>query len=117
MSPARDYGLDDVYERPRPPEGGWRADDLDELPSLPPHTELIDGSLVFGSPRTNLHSRVIRLLDNALLVAQVPDELDVTREMTVRLIERKRPEPDVPWCSAPTPIPVRTRPGTARRMS
>lgn len=94
MSPARDYGLDDDYEWPRPPEGGWRADDLDELPNLPPHTELIDGSLVFVSPQTNFHSRVIRLLDNALL-AQVPDELDVIREMTVRLNERNRPEPDV----------------------
>ncbi|MEV5881529.1 Uma2 family endonuclease [Streptomyces sp. NPDC052020] len=94
MSAARDYGLDDDFEWPRPPEGGWTADDLDELPNLPPHTELIDGSLVFVSPQTNFHSRVIRLLDNALL-AQVPDELDVIREMTVRLNERNRPEPDV----------------------
>ncbi|CAL9581408.1 hypothetical protein SUDANB15_05014 [Streptomyces sp. enrichment culture] len=94
MSAACDFGLDDDYRWPRPPEGGWTADDLDELPDLPPHTELIDGSLVFVGPRTNFHSRVIRLLDNALL-AQAPDGLDVIREMTVKLNERNRPEPDV----------------------
>ncbi|SEC88507.1 hypothetical protein SAMN05216483_2605 [Streptomyces sp. 2131.1] len=27
-----------------PPEGGWTADDLDRLPDLPPHTQLIDSS-------------------------------------------------------------------------
>ncbi|SOR79832.1 hypothetical protein SCNRRL3882_3292 [Streptomyces chartreusis NRRL 3882] len=43
---------------PTPPEGGWTADDLDRLPNLPPHTELIDGSLVFVSPQTLFHSRV-----------------------------------------------------------
>ncbi|MFI9415012.1 hypothetical protein [Nocardia gamkensis] len=32
----------------RPPPGGFVAEDLDRLPDLPPHTELIDGSLVFG---------------------------------------------------------------------
>ncbi|MFE2291079.1 hypothetical protein [Streptomyces sp. NPDC059452] len=32
-----------------PPEGGWTADDLDTLPNLPRHTELIDGSLVTGA--------------------------------------------------------------------
>ncbi|MBC2905421.1 Uma2 family endonuclease [Streptomyces cupreus] len=94
MSAARDYGLDDDYQWARPPEGGWTADDLDELPNLPPHTELIDGSLVFVSPQTNFHSRAIRLLDNSLL-DQVPDELDVIREMTIKLNKRNRPEPDV----------------------
>ncbi|GAA2559491.1 hypothetical protein GCM10010398_54720 [Streptomyces fimbriatus] len=44
MSAARGYGLDDAYERPRPPVGGWTADDLDELPHPPPHTGPIDGS-------------------------------------------------------------------------
>ncbi|MEW2387318.1 hypothetical protein AB0933_03030 [Streptomyces venezuelae] len=39
---------------PVPPKGGWTADDLDRLPNLPPHTELIDGSLVFVSPQTIL---------------------------------------------------------------
>ncbi|WP_112465551.1 Uma2 family endonuclease [Streptomyces triticisoli] len=94
MSAAREYGLDEDYEWPRPPAGGWTADDLDRLPNLPPHTELIDGSLVFVSPQTNFHSRAIRLLDNTLL-DQVPDELDVIREMTIKLNKRNRPEPDV----------------------
>ncbi|MFC9129719.1 Uma2 family endonuclease [Streptomyces sp. NPDC057099] len=94
MSAARDYGLDDDYEWPRPPEGGWTADDLDELPNLPPHTELIDGSLVFMSPRTEFHMRVLRLLEHRLL-DQVPGDCDVFREFTVKLSERDRPEPDV----------------------
>ena len=94
MSAAREYGLGDDYQWPRPPDGGWTADDLDKLPNLPPHTELIDGSLVFVSPQTNFHSRAIRLLDNALL-EQAPEELDVIREMTIKLNERNRPEPDV----------------------
>src|SRR5690606_25024290 len=93
-SAARDYGLDDDYEWPRPPVGGWTADDLDELPNLPPHTELIDGSLVFVSPQTTFHMRTIRLLDNALF-HQAPDEFEVYREFTVTLSHRNRPEPDV----------------------
>ncbi|MGI5411229.1 Uma2 family endonuclease [Streptomyces chartreusis] len=94
MSAAREYGLDDDYQWPRPPVGGWTADDLDELPNLPPHTELIGGSLVFESPQTNFHSRAIRLLDNTLL-GQVSDELDVIRGMTIKLNKCNRPEPDV----------------------
>lgn len=35
---------------PTPPTGGWTADDLDRIPNLPPHTELIDASLVFAAP-------------------------------------------------------------------
>ena len=44
---------------PIPPEGGWTADDLDRLPNLPPHTELIDGSLVFVGPQTVFHARAV----------------------------------------------------------
>ena len=94
MSAARDYGLDEDFEWPRPPEGGWTADDLDELPNLPPHTELIDGSLVFVSPQTSFPMRTIRLLDISLL-GQVPEEFDVYREFTVTLDRYNRPEPDV----------------------
>ncbi|WP_432134186.1 Uma2 family endonuclease [Streptomyces sp. bgisy154] len=94
MSAARDHGLGDDYEWPRPPMGGWTADDLDELPNLPPHTELIDGSLVFMSPQTKFHMRAIRLLDNALF-DQAPDEWEVYREFTVTLDDQNRPEPDV----------------------
>lgn len=94
MSAERDYGLDDDYQWPRPPQGGWTADDLDELPNLPPHTELIDGSLVFGSPQTRFHSRAIDSMAHTLR-SQVPDEWDAIREMTIKLNERNRPEPDV----------------------
>ncbi|QHC25891.1 Uma2 family endonuclease [Streptomyces sp. GS7] len=94
MSAAPEYELDERYNYPVPPPGGWTADDLDRLPDLPPHTELIDGSLVFLSPRTAFHARTMRLLENTLL-AQAPDDLDVIREMTVKLNKRNRPEPDV----------------------
>ncbi|CAM5680308.1 Uma2 family endonuclease [Streptomyces aurantiogriseus] len=94
MSAAREYGLDEDYEWPRPPAEGWTADDLDRLPNLPPHTELIDGSLVFVSPQTRFHMRTLRLLENVLL-DQAPAELDVIREMTVKLDRTNRPEPDV----------------------
>lgn len=94
MSAAREYGLDEDYEWPRPPAGGWTADDLDRLPNLPPHTELIDGSLVFVSPQTEFHMRTLRLIENGLL-DQVPVELDVFREFSVKIDRRNRPEPDV----------------------
>ncbi|PSJ28543.1 hypothetical protein B7P34_11800 [Streptosporangium nondiastaticum] len=94
MSAAPEFELDEQYNYPVPPPGGWTADDLDRLPDLPRHTELIDGSLVFVSPQTTFHLRTMRLLETALL-DQAPDELDVFREFTVRLNERNRPEPDV----------------------
>ncbi|MFD7987518.1 Uma2 family endonuclease [Kitasatospora indigofera] len=78
----------------RPPAGGWTADDLDRLPDLPPHTQLIDGSLVLGSPQTKFHMRTIRALECAL-VAAAPEEWEVWREMTVKLNARNRPEPDL----------------------
>ncbi|MFD7549355.1 Uma2 family endonuclease [Streptomyces sp. NPDC059816] len=94
MSAERDYGVDEQYQWPRPPVGGWTADDLDELPNLPPHTELIDGSLVFVSPQTRFHVRMVRLLENEL-IAQAPPHLEAIREMTMVLDETNRPEPDV----------------------
>ncbi|GHH41132.1 Uma2 family endonuclease [Streptomyces candidus] len=94
MSAARDYELPEDYEWPRPPAGGWLADDLDTLPNLPPHTELIDGSLVFMRPQTTFHMRTMRLLENSLL-DQAPEHLDVFREFSVELDVRNRPEPDV----------------------
>ncbi|MFI7411281.1 Uma2 family endonuclease [Streptomyces sp. NPDC049627] len=100
MSAASDDGPDDgpddepAYRRPIPPPEGWTADGLDRIPDLPPHTELIDGSLVFRSPQTRFHGRTMRLLDNALL-AQAPDRLDVMREMTIKLDAKNRPEPDI----------------------
>ncbi|MFJ2740261.1 Uma2 family endonuclease [Streptomyces sp. NPDC087440] len=106
MSAAREYGLDESYEWVRPPVGGWTADDLDRLPNLPPHTELIDGSLVFMSPQTRFHSRVMRLLENALM-EQAPEHLEAVRELTVRLNDRNRPEPDI----VVVPVDADTGPG------
>ncbi|MEU7135603.1 Uma2 family endonuclease [Streptomyces sp. NPDC046261] len=94
MSAAPEFELDEQYNYPVPPPGGWTAEDLDRLPNLPRHTELIDGSLVFVSPQTRFHTRAMRLLDNAL-VEQVPDGLDVDREMCIKLGKKDRPEPDV----------------------
>ncbi|MFF8844604.1 Uma2 family endonuclease [Streptomyces sp. NPDC015127] len=94
MSAAREYGLGENFEWPRPPAGGWTADDLDTLPNLPPHTELIDGSLVFMSPQTDFHMAAVRLLEYALLT-HVPEHLYVVREMTTRLSKLDRLEPDL----------------------
>lgn len=74
--------------------GGYTADDLDNLPGLPPHTELIDGSLVFVSPQAAFHDIAIFVLSGGL-TRSLPDDLRVRREMTVTLAERQRPEPDV----------------------
>ncbi|MEU5808124.1 Uma2 family endonuclease [Streptomyces sp. NPDC047718] len=82
------------YSWPEPPEGGWTADDLDTLPNLPPHTELIDGSLVFVSPQTRFHVRAVSFFEWQLR-ALAPDGLDVLREFTIDIDRRNRPEPDV----------------------
>ncbi|MFF9685155.1 Uma2 family endonuclease [Streptomyces sp. NPDC014623] len=94
MSAAPDDEPTERYHYPVPPPQGWVAEDLDRLPELPRHTELIDGSLVFMSPQTRFHMRTMRLLENCLL-DQAPDELDVFREFSIRLDSRNRPEPDV----------------------
>ncbi|MGW1224062.1 Uma2 family endonuclease [Streptomyces sp. NPDC001478] len=77
-----------------PPVGGWTADDLDTLPNLPPHTELIDGSLVFVSPQTVFHERAIDYLKWQLLSVAPPD-LEIFREFTIDVDFQNRPEPDV----------------------
>ncbi|MFG2582483.1 Uma2 family endonuclease [Streptomyces malaysiensis] len=77
-----------------PPPGGFTADDLDRMPDLPPHTELIDGSLVFVSPQRHFHSLAMYLLEKGLR-ASVPESLRVCREMTIALDKRNRPEPDI----------------------
>lgn len=82
------------YEWPRPPEGGYVAEDLDRLPNLPPHTELIDGSLVFVSPQAKFHMRAIGVLERNLLRC-APPELEIVRELTVQIGRRNRPEPDI----------------------
>jgi Uma2 family endonuclease len=77
-----------------PPPGGFTADDLDRIPDLPPHTELIDGSLVFVSPRKSFHSLAMTLLEQRLR-PQTPGDLRVRREMTIVVNRWNRPEPDI----------------------
>lgn len=88
------FDAEPPYRWPIPPPGGWTADDLDRIPSLPSHTELLDGSLVFVSPQTRFHSRALRLLERALW-GQAPDGLDVLSRMTIKLDTKNRLEPDV----------------------
>jgi Uma2 family endonuclease len=79
---------------PMPPEGGYTADDLDRLPHLPPHTELIDGSLVFVSPQTIFHWRAVTFFERQL-GALTPEHLEAVREFTIDIDPQNRPEPDV----------------------
>ncbi|MFC9156337.1 Uma2 family endonuclease [Streptomyces bauhiniae] len=93
---------------PTPPKGGWTADDLDQLPNLPPHTELIDGSLVFVSPQTFFHSRVVSFLEWQLQ-SVAPVELEVVREFTIDIDHQNRPEPDVVVARTDVVAPEQTR--------
>ncbi|MFD4138938.1 Uma2 family endonuclease [Streptomyces sp. NPDC058572] len=79
---------------PVPPSGGWTADDLDRLPNLPPHTELIDGSLVFAGPQTLFHSRAVSFF-KWQLQSVAPEDFEVVREFTIDVDRQNRPEPDV----------------------
>lgn len=76
------------------PEGGWTADDLDTLPNLPPHTELIDGSLVFPCPQTYFHARAISFFEERLRDA-APSGTDTISRFTIDIDQLNRPEPDV----------------------
>ncbi|MEO3888821.1 Uma2 family endonuclease [Nonomuraea sp. B5E05] len=77
-----------------PPPQGFVAEDLDHLPDLPAHTELIDGSLVFVSPQRHFHHSVLFRLHNAM-EELVPPGHEVLQEMSVKLSARQRPEPDL----------------------
>jgi len=79
---------------PVPPQDGYTVDDLFTLPDLPPHTELIDGSLVFVSPQRYFHFATIDLLVTGLR-STMPSDFKVAREMTVVLDRRNGPEPDI----------------------
>lgn len=87
--------LPDGGRWPRPPADGYTADDLDRIPDLPPHTELIDGTLVLVSPQKLFHMKALRLLENALARHAPWSLYRVRREMSVLLDTRQRPEPDV----------------------
>jgi Uma2 family endonuclease len=79
---------------PVPPQDGYTVDDLSSLPDLPPHTELIDGSLVFVSPQRRFHGNTIFLLALGLR-SSLPDEYRVSQEMTVVLDKKNGPEADI----------------------
>ncbi|MER8194880.1 Uma2 family endonuclease [Streptomyces microflavus] len=79
---------------PVPPPDGYTVDDFFTLDDLPPHTELIDGSLVFVSPQRDFHTLAMYLLEQGLR-QHVPNDLRVRREMAVVLGKRNAPEPDV----------------------
>ncbi|MGY4904250.1 Uma2 family endonuclease [Streptomyces sp. 900116325] len=78
---------------PVPPENGYTVDHFFML-DLPPHTELIDGSLVFVSPQRKFHTLAMYPLEQGLR-RHVPDDLRVRREMAVVLGRRNAPEPDL----------------------
>ncbi|WP_406382554.1 Uma2 family endonuclease [Streptomyces sp. NBC_01618] len=79
---------------PVPPPDGYTVEDLFTLHDLPPHTELIDGSLVFVSPQRKFHTLAMYLLEQGLR-SHVPEGLRVRREMAVVLGKRNAPEPDL----------------------
>lgn len=83
---------------PIPPLDGYTLDHLYAL-DLPPHTQLIDGSLVFVSPQRKFHSLAIDLLVHGLR-ATIPEHLRVRREMAVVLSPQTVPEPDLIVVSA-----------------
>jgi Uma2 family endonuclease len=99
--PTREPADEPGIRWPVPPPQGYTVDDLFTLPDLPPHTELIDGSLVFVSPQRRFHSLAIDLLVHGLR-RTAPDDLEVMREMTVILDRRNGPEPDVSVVRADT---------------
>ena len=78
---------------PRPPEQGYTIDDL-LTRDLPPHTELIDGSLVMVPPQRNFHGVMIDHLVQSLRTAR-PTGLKIRREMVVVLSDQTALEPDV----------------------
>ncbi|MEV1172029.1 hypothetical protein [Nonomuraea sp. NPDC049784] len=83
----------DVEELPSwviPPPEGLVAEDLDRLPGLPNHAELIDGSLVFFAPQTAIHSCAGSLFTSALR-RWGPQGLRVRSRMTIILDEDQRP--------------------------
>ncbi|MER6949935.1 Uma2 family endonuclease [Nonomuraea sp. NPDC000554] len=77
-----------------PPPEGFAAEDLDHIPDLPAHTELIDGSLVFVSPQRDFHTSALFLLHVAVRNA-APKGHRVRREMSIKLGPGQRPEPDL----------------------
>ncbi|WP_338423546.1 hypothetical protein [Streptomyces gobiensis] len=70
----------------RPPYEGFSVDDLFRLKDLPPHTQLIDGSLIPRARQSCFHTRLRK---------SCPDRWVVAREMVVVIDRRQVLEPDV----------------------
>ncbi|MFC4057793.1 Uma2 family endonuclease [Planomonospora corallina] len=93
---------DPLADWPYPPPGGWTADDLDLLPQDGPNgepdffkrIELLDGALIFMSPQTRFHERLIRGLTDRL-DDQAPEHLAAVSQMDIRIDKFQRPCPDV----------------------
>ncbi|MGW0489559.1 Uma2 family endonuclease [Streptomyces olivaceus] len=79
---------------PVPPDVGWTADDLDHLPELPQHTQLIDAALVFPCPQSAFHERATSLFGRRLSLDAVPG-LDVLCRFSMHVDRQNRLEPDV----------------------
>ncbi|GLX99696.1 MULTISPECIES: Uma2 family endonuclease [Actinoplanes] len=78
----------------RPPTDGYTTADLDSIPGVPTHTELIDGSLVLRGPQSAFHTLALDVLVQGLRRCASPARFRVRREMTLVLGRRQRPEPD-----------------------
>ncbi|WP_433891612.1 Uma2 family endonuclease [Streptomyces sp. CA-111067] len=78
---------------PVPPDEGYSVDDLIRL-DLPPHTQLIDGTLVFVRPQRLFHSLAADLLEPGLRTT-LPQHLRVRRQMAVLIDRHSVPEPDL----------------------
>ncbi|MEU8656332.1 Uma2 family endonuclease [Actinoplanes philippinensis] len=84
-----------AFEWQRPPAEGFTADDLDQIPDLPSHAELIDGSLILVSPQKIFHTLMLDLLTQSLRSQAPRSKYLVRRDMSVVLNDKQRPEPDV----------------------
>ncbi|MFE2551474.1 Uma2 family endonuclease [Streptomyces sp. NPDC059355] len=86
--------IESAYRWPIPPTAGWTADDLGLLPDLPPHTELIDGSLVFRSPQTRFPMQTVSFincrLDELIRHNRLEPDVIVVDEAAVRSMEQTR---------------------------
>ncbi|MBB5075059.1 Uma2 family endonuclease [Nonomuraea endophytica] len=102
MTATTDRPRDVLANWPHPPDGGWKADDLDLLPQDGPdgeldlfkHVELIDGTLILRSPQRRFHERVVQKLAYALR-QQAPESLAVATRMDIKIGKRQRTCPDI----------------------
>lgn len=91
---ANDIDDEPFPEWLRPPHRGFTVEDLFRLTELPPHTQLIDGGLVFRARQSLYHARANSLLEEGLRRG-CPAHLRVRRETVVVLGPGQAPEPDV----------------------